>query len=292
MPNRNIAKLEPLADLLDSFHPDVVMLQECRAGWLEYICTRVGLTGVRAHDVLGDVGGLPADGTAVAVRAPLRITHASTLTTEDFAPDAIHALIGPDTLPRYSELPDALVARFRARSLIAEISGAGRQFAACSFHAAPGTGRYGPKPGKLVHEYKPFFHGGAGAALSRLNDPFIFAIDANEPKSETLEQVAFHWADGRTGARKMGALLGLQPVHPARDLQREQLKITGAPAASESYLALTYTTHNGGARGGRRFDSMWATPEFGLQMFSTHYQAALDAGTDHALLVADLEPAA
>jgi hypothetical protein len=90
----------------------------------------------------------------------------------------------------------------------------------------------------------------------------------------------------------MGALLGLQPVHRARDLQREQLKITGAPAASESYLALTYTTHNGGARGGRRFESMWATPEFGLQIFSTRYQAALDAGTDHALLLADLELAA
>ena len=168
MPNRNINKLEPLAELLASCSPDVVMLQECRAGWLEYICARAGLSGLRAHDLLGDAEVLPADGTAIAVRPPLRIASASTLETADFAPSAVEALVGPDTLPRYSVLPDELVSRYRARSLIAKVVGAGREFAACSFHAAPGTGRYGPKPGKLVHKYKPFFHGGVAVALSRL----------------------------------------------------------------------------------------------------------------------------
>jgi hypothetical protein len=182
-----------------------------------------------------------------------------------------------------------LLASCSPRSLIAKVVGAGREFAACSFHATPGTGRYGPKPGKLVHEYKPFFHGGVAVALSRLDDPFIFAGDANEPKAENLKQVTFHWVEGRIGAKKLGALLGLQPAHRGRDLQREQLEVTGAPAASESYLALTYTTHNGGARGGRRFDSMWASQEFVLRNFSSCYETALAAGTDHALLLADLD---
>ena len=141
-----------------------------------------------------------------------------------------------------------------------------------------------------------------GAAPGRLNqsppdpdgiflsdDPFIFAGNANEPKAENLKQVTFHWVEGRTGAKKLGALLGLQPAHRGRDLQREQLEVTGAPAASESYLALTYTTHNGGARGGRRFDSMWASQEFVLRNFSCCYETALAAGTDHALLLADLD---
>jgi len=33
----------------------------------------------------------------------------------------------------------------------------------------------------------------------------------------------------------------------------------------------------------------WATPEFALRAFSIHYEDALAAGTDHAMLVADLE---
>lgn len=162
----------------------------------------------------------------------------------------------------------------------------GAPVCACSFHATPGTGRYGPKPAKLVHEYKPFFHGGVAVGLSRLEIPFVFGIDANEPRSETVDSVAFHWVDGRLGARKMGALLGLKPAHRARDLQREHLAASQAAPASDSYLALTYTTHHGGPGGGRRFDSIWATPEFALQTFSTHYEQALAAGTDHALLIA------
>ena len=60
-------------------------------------------------------------------------------------------------------------------------------------------------------------------------------------------------------------------------------------AASDTYLALTYTTHGGGPAGRRRFDSMWASPEFTLRDFRTHYEDPLAAGTDHAMLVGDLE---
>ncbi len=289
MPNRKVTKLKPLAALLALFDPDVVLLQECRAAWLEIVCAETGLSGVHSHDLLGGLDGLPADGTAVAVRVPLQIDRATTLSAEHFAPEAVHALVGADTPPGYEALPAGLLGRYCARSLLVEIGGAGHRFAACSFHATPGTGRYGPKPGKLVHEYKPFFHGGVALALSRLEIPFVFAIDANEPRSETLGSVAFHWVDGRLGARKMSALLGLEPAHRARDLQREHLAATGDPPANESYLALTYTTHQGGPRGGRRFDSIWATPEFVLRNFSTHYEKALAAGTDHALLIADLD---
>jgi hypothetical protein len=125
-------------------------------------------------------------------------------------------------------------------------------------------------------------------ALTKLELPFVFAIDANEPASETADSVTFHWADGRPGARKFGALLGIRPEHRGRDLLREQLERTGAPPATASYLSLTYTTHNGGPAGGRRFDSLWATPEFALRQIGTHYEEAIAAGTDHALLVADL----
>jgi hypothetical protein len=188
----------------------------------------------------------------------------------------------------YDQIPGSLLARFAARSLLAEISDGTRRFAACSLHATPGTGTYGPPPGKLVGEWKPFFHAGAAMALNDVKLPFVFAIDANEPRSETLDAVSFHWAEGRLGALKFATLLGLNPKHRGRDLLREQLVASGEAPASDTCLELTYRTHSGGVGGGRRFDSIWASREFHRDRITTHYEEALEAGTDHALLVADL----
>jgi hypothetical protein len=38
----------------------------------------------------------------------------------------------------------------------------------------------------------------------------------------------------------------------------------------------------------RRFDSMWATRDFGLVEFATHLDEVVAVGGDHAMLVADL----
>jgi hypothetical protein len=288
-PNRRAAALAPLIELLARHQPDVVLLQECRAGWTELVCGELGLSGVSTHQLLDGTTGLPADGCAIAVRAPFRIVSALPLQERMFMPATIEALIGPDTPPGYEQLPGELLVPFRARSLIARIADGLHQFAAGSFHATPGTGRFGPKPGTVVRSWKPFFHGGVAAALAGIASPFVFAIDSNEPRSETLDSVTFHWRDGRPGARKFAALLGLEPVHRGRDLLRDHLHTRGLPTAADSYLSLTYTTHGGGRAGRRRFDSMWASPEFGLHEFSTQYEDALTAGTDHAMLVADLE---
>ena len=137
----------------------------------------------------------------------------------------------------YEVLPAALAARFSCRTLLAAISGSERPFVAATFHATPGTGQVG---GKLVSEWKPFFHGAAAVALAELKQPFMFAIDANEPRAETLDSVAFHWADGRPGAAKFAALLGLSPLHRARDLQRELMAKTGdLPARPDTWRSPT-----------------------------------------------------
>lgn len=98
--------------------------------------------------------------------------------------------------------------------------------------------------------------------------------------------MTFGWEIGRPGAAKLAALLGRSPIHRARDLLRESMTDSGAIPTAEDHLALTYTT-SGGA--GRRFDSMWATNDFVLAGMTTHYEEALAAGGDHALIVADLE---
>jgi hypothetical protein len=262
----------PLIHLLGSQQPDVLLLQECRAGWTDLIRRELGVDLISTHERLDGTPGLPADGCAVAVRRPLRILSALPVHERLFSPPVIEALIGPDTPPGYEHLPPELLLRFRARSLIARVADGLHEFAAASFHATPGTGRFGPKPGIVVRNWKPFFHGGVAAALAELTTPFVFAIDANEPRSETIDSVTFHWRDGRPGARKFAALMGLEPVHRGRDLLREQLQRQELPPAADTYLALTYTTHGGGPAGRRRFDSMWATPEFILHDFTTHYE--------------------
>jgi hypothetical protein len=137
----------------------------------------------------------------------------------------------------YERLPGALAARFSTRTLLARICGGERPFVAAAFHATPGTGRV---DGQLVSEWKPFSHSGVAVALKSLELPFVCAIDANEPRSESVDSVSFHWADGRPGSGKFAALLGLSPVHRARDLQRELISITGAAPAAAGYLMLTY----------------------------------------------------
>jgi hypothetical protein len=93
--------------------------------------------------------------------------------------------VAQDPAPQgHDQIPPELAARFSPRSLMAEISDGSDTFIACSVHATPATGRYGPKPGKLVNHWMPLFHGGAALALSQLTIPFVFPIDANEPRSE------------------------------------------------------------------------------------------------------------
>ena len=211
-PSRRVTALAPLITLLDQQHPDVVLLQECRKGWTEVVCHELGLECISTHELLEGTAGLRADGCAIAVRPPLRTMSAQTVEPGIFMPPAIETLIGPDTPSGYEQLPGELLVRFRARSLIARIVDGPREFAAGSFHATPGMGRYGPKPGRRVGDWKPFFHGGVAATLTGLTWPFVFAIDANEPRAETLNSITFH-RDGRPGARKLAALLGLRPVH-------------------------------------------------------------------------------
>jgi hypothetical protein len=95
--------------------------------------------------------------------------------------------------------------------------------------------------------------------------------------------VTFHRRN--PGGLKLEALLGLAPLHRARDLLREWIRQTGrAPSAAE-YLELTYTTTGAGKR---RYDSLSATPEFKLRDFATFYEEARAAGSDHAMIVAEL----
>lgn len=288
----NHSRIRDLADLIARQEPDLLLVQECRRKWLGTILETAGLVGIHSHDVGPQLASAPPDGCAIAVRPPLALGSAWRLPVDRFHPAVVARAIREPIPAKYENLPSGLACRFSARTMFAEVHTADGTFVAGSFHATPGTSRAG-KGWRHVSEWKPFFHGAVALTLAELESPFIFGIDANEPKSETLDQIRFHWRDGRAGSLKFAALLGLDPKHQARDLLREQLVQSNADPEAADYLALTYTTRGGGRR---RFDHIWATPHFTLGVGERSraavrilYADALAAGTDHAMIVADLD---
>ncbi|MBY5162102.1 endonuclease/exonuclease/phosphatase family protein [Salsipaludibacter albus] len=283
-PNPDSQQIHRMARLVAAREPDVVLLQECKRGWLEPVCEPAGLDGVHAHHVAPDTprSAYPPDGTAIAVRAPLRIERAWRIPPEDFLPKTVQEQLFEEPPHDLEPLPDRLAQRYSGRSLLAEIHGGSQPFVAGSFHATPGTSTVG---GARVHERKPFFHGAVALHLAQLDQPFVFAIDANEPLTESADSVGFHWADGRSGVEKFRALLGLEPIHRGRDLFREWHHGSGLVAASPDLLVPTYAP---GPDFQRRFDSIWATPDFTVDDFVTELADVVAAGGDHAMLVADL----
>lgn len=276
-----------LASLLSDARPDVVLLQEVRRGWLSPIADATGLKLTHSHDVSPRVSPRPPDGVVIGARPDFLLERAWHLDPEAFEPANVRVRVEEPTPNGHAELPTRLANRYAVRTLFGEYSVLGRRIVFASLHATPGSSKAGV-PGRRhqkVHEWKPFFHGATAIALSELALPFVFAIDANEPKSETLDAAAFHWVTGRPGVKKFEALLGSQPLHRGRDLLRDCVRNGLSRTETTDYLACTYTTGGGSPR---RFDHLWATPGIDALRMETRYQAALDAGTDHALTVADL----
>lgn len=290
-PNPEQGQIARLAELIADQQPDLVLLQECKKGWLEVVCQAAGFDGVRSQDVKPTLEHGVQDSAAIAVRAPLEIKKAWRIDPEHFQPSFVGNKIRDEVPAGYEQLPSRLKCRYSARTLLAEIATNGRRFVAGSFHATPGTSKVWVEArdrAEQVHEWKPFFHGGVAIELAKLRQPFVCAIDANEPQSETADGVVFHWAEGRPGQREFAALLGFNGelrLHRADDLFRQQLSRTGGKPHSADCLDLTYTTRGGHER---RFDSLWATREFDLVDLESHYKEICKAGGDHAMLVADL----
>ena len=199
-----------LPRLLADHKPDLVLLQECKKPWLEEICEAGGLEGELSYDLDPELPFTAKDGCAVAVRAPLRILREWRIPPDHFQPKEVAKRIPEEPIPDYEELPANLACRYSGRAPFAEIALDGERFVAASFHATPGRGMVNEN--MRVHEFKPFFHGAVALALADLELPYVFGIDANEPLSETLDKVTFHWEEGRSGRKKFAALLTLIPA--------------------------------------------------------------------------------
>lgn len=133
--------------------------------------------------------------------------------------------------------------------------------------------------------------------LRRLDGPTVFAGDFNTPESDPPDfaRVRTHWHSGHPdldGAPGDDLLVGPTPVHGLRDALRtylaahpEELATIRAQSPGGP-LAVSYCTGSDGQRH-HRYDAVWLSPHFDVESVTYLYREALEAGTDHALVLVE-----
>ena len=254
---------------------DVVLLQEVRHSSFERI---------RHHF---DWGFLSLDeqdrrriGVAILGRAPLTA----------HSPESV----GTEVFEHNGHVPTPLARWFEARNLsvLLDLPGSSRPVRLMTAHATPGTSR-GPKSfdEPKVGRFKPVFHSTLSRVIESWDTEFIFSLDANSPKVDSLDwsKVEFYReADAASGFRE-AHLLGSdsERCHQGRDLWRHWLSTDGGedmpdePIAGP--LAVSYRT-----RDGRRFRYDHLYGSSGIEVRSMGYRFDDDL-SDHALVEAVLE---
>lgn len=160
-----------------------------------------------------------------------------------------------------------------------------------SYHAPTGVQHKLKKPEQAVR---------VARWLETLDGPVIFGGDFNTPKLDPPDhgRVRTHW---HTGDIKLGGqpgddvLVGPDPVHGLNDALRVHLASHPDQLASiraarpNGPLAISYRT--GDAEHHRyRYDAIWVSRHFSVKAIDYSYPESIEAGTDHALVLADLEP--
>lgn len=167
------------------------------------------------------------------------------------------------------------------RALIAEVETLTGPLTLCSFHTPPGATWRKKKPEALVALAK---------WLAHQQTRVIVGIDANAPRSDRpeIEQNEWFW-------KEEPLMLGAQPLHTLKDSLRVWLTAHPIEAAHllahspQGPLAVSYDR-------GRlkkvfipcRYDFIYITPDFAVSGIRYLYEEAIQAGSDHALVVADL----
>lgn len=166
-----------------------------------------------------------------------------------------------DTLPFPRE---TLVARFESPRCF---------ITACSFHTPPGATHreLKPKSLRMLAEW-----------LSFDKKQFILGIDANAPKIDhpDITKNEWWWQDE-------ALLLGANPIHNLKDTLR--ICLDSHPHTSQRSqkvpLAVSYIRGNTDCR----YDFIFVTPDILVHSVEYLYKESIQAGSDHAIVVAELE---
>jgi endonuclease/exonuclease/phosphatase family metal-dependent hydrolase len=180
------------------------------------------------------------------------------------------------------------------RILAAETTVEGISLTAVSYHAPPGRTWGIVKPRQAV---------AFARWLGTQRGPVLLGADANTPRIDAADFAATrtHW---HTGDRHLHGepgddlLFGSAKIHSLDDALRRGLAdhpgqtatFAGRPPGP---LAITHRTgrRKNSPGTGRRYDSIWITCHWTVQHIEHLYDEGIAAGSDHAIVIADLLPA-
>lgn len=264
---RSKVAAECQGELLRALQVDVVMLQELNPASADTLRRAAGLDWlVRAVDLR-----VPqADDRPVRRRGV--------------------GIAGRGRLPRPSWILDGV--RLPERTLAVAIDGE-TELTAVSYHAPPGVTWGIDKPRQAV---------ALAQRLALCRGPVLVGADANTPELDAADFAATrtHWHSGKRilhGEPGDDLMFGPAKIHHLDDALRRWLADHPDQAAAMSAarprgpLAITHYTGKRKNSPGcpRRFDAIWATPHWKINSVDHLYDAAVQAGSDHAVVLADLE---
>lgn len=273
-PNRAEDKLRLL--VLEAW--DVALLQEVDARTFSVFTTPAEISGVHSVDLLGGPWGARAHGTAVLVRGNAAIETSWLIPIE----------LGESAPGEW----------LQARLMGAAIDVGGRRVVVASFHAPNAAGE-GPERERKIAEKMRLFR-----SLERwcvdAGEPLVVGMDANS-WSDSITALEFDATGPFADEHRFvtgGADRGLQDalkVHLETnrpDLLERRRALGGE--GPDGALDVTYVRGGGNHPRVNRMDRIY-TSSLGVVDVSTFYADSLTVGSDHALVIADLqlpEPAA
>jgi hypothetical protein len=252
--------------LLRELRPDLILLQEVNPG---------------SAEVLRQAAG--ADWLICAANLRARAPEDRPVRSRGVA------IAGHGQAPSRAWLPaDVLLPE---RILAAETTLDGVGLTVVSYHAPPGVTWGIDKPRQAV---------ALARWLGAEHRPVLLGADANTPRIDAADFAATrtHW---HTGDRRLHGepgddlLFGPAKIHSLQDALRRWLADHPEQAATlagrpHGPLAITHRTgrRKGSPGTGRRFDSIWIPCHWTVQHIEHLYAAGIAAGSDHAVVVADL----
>ena len=169
---------------------------------------------------------------------------------------------------------------FAEKALIVEVDSPTGPLTLCSFHTPHGSGWKELKLQSLMV---------LARWLVSHSERTLVGIDANTPKAEHPDIAQNQW--WRDGEPQM---LGSRPLHPLRDALRVWLAAHPIEAEQlyslrpQGPLAISYDRGKKKRPVPCRYDFIYVTPDFTVSNVNYLYREAIEVGSDHALVIADL----
>jgi endonuclease/exonuclease/phosphatase family protein len=173
------------------------------------------------------------------------------------------------------------------QTLVADLHCPAGPLVACSFHTPPGAS-HGDKKSRFLRAIAEWL------ALREFRT--VFGVDANAPKTDHPNITQNEW--WRPGEPELlGSPQGKAPrrLHKLEDTFRTYLAANPDEMSKTQSerpngpLAVSYDRGHKGKKALCRYDFIYATPDISAKRVSYLYSESRDAGSDHGMVMADLE---